>query len=245
MPSPWPYRGPKTRSARGPARSMARGLAHQAIMRLAAKTLPCTARGTLACQMAWLDPLSTGIKKLPRKARTAQAEGSSTAPMRARARLERAMPRKTPWTRFLGPPHRERRSPPATPPSPAAERTKARAASDIPVLARTMAGRTVDPRVVRRLIPKNMSWRPRRGGLSRMKRNPKRASPIQEVFSRASSLGLGMGTRRRLRTAALAPRRSRAKIPPRPRGLRRAAARMGAPTPARDSARLIMPLARA
>jgi hypothetical protein len=57
-----------------------------------------------------------------------------------------------------------------------------------------MAGRTVDPRVVRKLIPKNMSWRPRRGGLSRMKRNPKRASPIQEVFSRASSLGLGMGT---------------------------------------------------
>jgi hypothetical protein len=33
-----------------------------------------------------------------------------------------------------------------------------------------MAGRTVDPRVVRRLIPKNMSWRPRREGLSRLAR---------------------------------------------------------------------------
>jgi hypothetical protein len=98
---------------------------------------------------------------------------------------------------------------------------------------------------VRKLIPKNMSWRPRREGLSRMKRDPKRASPIQEVFSRASSLGLGMGYRRRLRTAALAPRRSRAKIPPEAQGLEEGRRQDGAPTPARDSARLIMPLARA
>ncbi len=126
-------------------------------MRLAAKTFPWTESGTLACQMAWLDPLMIGIKRLSRKARVAQAPGPSATPIKAKARLEKAMPRKTPWTRFLGPPYTERRSHPTTPPSPATERTRARAASDIPVLASTMAGRTVTARVLRKLMPKNMS----------------------------------------------------------------------------------------
>ena len=64
-----------------------------------------------------------------------------------------------------------------------------------------------------------------------MKQNPKRASPIREVFSRASSLGLGMGTRRRLRTAALAPRRSRAKVPPEAQGLEEGRRQDGGPHP--------------
>ena len=72
-------------SASGPASSMASGVVMFEINIWVEKTRPCTSGATLACQMAWLEPLMTGMKKETKKAPTLQARGAE--PRRLMAEL--------------------------------------------------------------------------------------------------------------------------------------------------------------
>ena len=59
--------GSSTKSASVPPMIGEMGLVNQAINRLAEKTRPCRSGATLACQMAWLEPLTSGTNKTAKK----------------------------------------------------------------------------------------------------------------------------------------------------------------------------------
>jgi len=83
-------------------------------------------------------------------------------------RLETTIPASTPCTLRRGPPQVESKSPPSTPPTPAAVRTMPMAVSSLPVRLRIMAGWTACPKVAKRLSSKKVVCRPSRLGRARM-----------------------------------------------------------------------------
>src|SRR2546428_547624 len=143
-PPPPRIAGSNTPSAKGPAIAIAAGAVIWAISRRAANTFPWTSGATFACQIAWFDPFMKGRMKEEQNAAMAQTVISRPTPIKNAPRTpEIAIPPRTPWTRRFGPPHALSASPPATPPTAAAELTAPRMNAFLPVRDRSRARRGV------------------------------------------------------------------------------------------------------